>query len=183
MTGLHDLLWRYSESMQRMSKEYEDLALQSLIRTSSVPDETLIFLASNLVAEFGHIYPAWDLVAARSELAEDSGHGLPLHLVAIENGQPLGVAAIISDDEVTGWEEKNWWLANVLVFPEHRDRGVGISLVNRAIEIARDSGAHELHLVTDTAESWYAKHGWESVGIGEVHGHQMIVMRLDLRAN
>jgi N-acetylglutamate synthase-like GNAT family acetyltransferase len=103
--------------------------------------------------------------------------------VAIENGQPLGVAAIISDDEVTGWEEKNWWLANVLVFPEHRDRGVGISLVNRAIEIARDSGAHELHLVTDTAESWYAKHGWESVGIGEVHGHQMIVMRLDLRAN
>ena len=154
-----------------------------LIRCSSLPDITLQFLATRLVDEFGHLYPAWDVVAAVDELSQDPRQGLPLHIAAIEIGQALGVASIIPDDEVTGWEGRDWWLANVLVLPEHRGRGIGKTLIDRAIEIARESGTDDLHLVTDSAETWYLKHGWESIGIGEVHGHEMVVMRLGLGPN
>ena len=59
-------------------------------------------LAEHLVAEFGHIYPEWNLATAIGELSEDSGHGLPLHLAAIDNDQILAVASIIADVEVSG---------------------------------------------------------------------------------
>ena len=137
-------------------------------------------LATHLVAEFGRLYPAWDLDLASEELSQDAGEGLPLQLVAIENRRVVGIVSIISDDEVTGWEDKDWWLANVFVVPEFRGRGIGISLINRAVEIARESGSPDLHLVTDTVENWYLNQGWKSIGIGDVHGHQMIVMRLAL---
>ena len=133
-----------------------------------------------MVAEFGHLYPAWDLDLAEKDLSQDAGEGLPLQLVAIENRRIVGSVSIISDDEVTGWEGKDWWLANVFVLPEFRGRGIGISLINRAVEIARESGSPNLHLVTDTVENWYLDQGWESIGIGDVHGHAMIVMRFDL---
>lgn len=150
------------------------------IRSSSLSDTTLQFLATILVAEFGHLYPAWDLVAATHELSQDPGQGLPLHLAAIQDDRVLGVTSIIPDDEVTGWERKGWWLANVLVLPEYRGRGIGRWLIDRAIDIASESGANELHLVTDTVENWYLKHGWKSIGVGDVHGHAMVVMHLDL---
>ena len=137
-------------------------------------------LATHLVAEFGRLYPAWNLDLAGEELSQDAGEGLPLQLVAIENRRAVGIVSIISDDEVTGWEDKDWWLANVFVVPEFRGKGIGISLITRAVELARESGATDLHLVTDTVESWYLNQGWKSVGIGHVHGHQMIVMHLDL---
>jgi predicted N-acetyltransferase YhbS len=151
-----------------------------LTRSSALGNETLHLLAGQLIAEFGHLYPGWDLLTARDELALDAGYGLPLHIVAIDDGLPRGIASIIADDEVTGWEGEGWWLANVLVLPQYRDRGIGSALVQGAVERARDSGVCNLHLVTDTAESWYQRCGWESVGTGEVHGHRMIVMRLDL---
>jgi GNAT superfamily N-acetyltransferase len=154
-----------------------------LARSSSLGNEMLRLLAMHLIAEFGHLYPAWDQVAATTELAQDPGEGLPLHIVAIDDGFLRGIASIIPDDEVTGWEAESWWLANVMVLPEYRNRGVGSTLIQGAVERARERGVHDLHLVTDTAESWYRKHRWESVGTGEVHGHQMIVMRLDLRTN
>ena len=149
-----------------------------LIRFSSLPDITLQFFAKHLVAEFGHLYPAWNLAAAIDELSQDPGQGLPLHLAAIEDGRPLGSASITADDEVTGWENQDWWLANVLVLPEHRGRKIGRCLINRAVDIASESGVRDLHLVTDTVENWYLKQGWKRIGFGDVHGHEMVVMRL-----
>ena len=154
--------------------------LMKLRRCSSLSPARLEFLASHLVAEFGHLYPGWDESAATNELSQDAARGLPLHLAAIENDRTLGSASIIDDDEVTGWEGDEWWLANVFVLPEYRGRGIGSSLIKHAIEIARQSGARDLHLVTDTVENWYLKQGWERIGIGDVHGHPMVVMRLAL---
>ena len=136
-------------------------------------------LASYLVAEFGHLYPNWDLADAVLELSQDPGEGLPLHLGAVENRRVVGIVSIISDDEVTGWEE-DWWLANVLVLPEYRGRGIGNRLVDQAVEIARAHGAVSLHLVTNTVENWYLTQGWKTLGPGDVHGHEMVVMHLEL---
>ena len=151
-----------------------------LRRASFVRDEARRFISGELVSAFGHMYPDWDIETAIAELSQDHGSGLPLHLFAMDSDSPLGIASIISDDEVTGWENRGWWLANVLVLPQYRAQGIGKSLINAASIIAASAGAKELHLVTDSAESWYLKHGWQTVGTGEVHGHQMQVMRRDL---
>jgi GNAT superfamily N-acetyltransferase len=151
-----------------------------LQRTASLDAETVQFLAAQLVAEFGHLYPTWDLAPAINELREDNGAGIPIHVAAIENGPAIGIASIIPDDEVTGWEGKEAWLANVLVLPEFRNRGIGGRLVEGVIEIARESEVRDLHLVTDTEEGWYLGKGWEIVGVGHVHGNQMTVMHLCL---
>lgn len=154
--------------------------MMKLVRSSTLPDSALQFIAKHLVAEFGHIYPHWNVEVAVRELSEDAGQGLPLHMAAIENENVLGIASVISEDEVTGWEGKGWWLANVLVLPEYRNRGIGKKLVNQAVEIARSSRAIDLHLVTDTAQAWYLEQGWASIGTGDVHGHSITIMRLDL---
>lgn len=154
-----------------------------LDRCSSLPNALLHGLALHLVAEFGHLYPMWNVNTAVEELAQDSGKGLPLHLVAVENDRAIGIVSVIADDEVTGWEGKGWWLANVFVLPEFRGRGVGTSLIDRAAEIARESGALDLHLVTDTFENWYSKHDWQRAGVGEVHGNEMVVMHRKLGTN
>lgn len=114
------------------------------------------------------------------ELLQDEGSGLPLHAVAVDSGVPIAIASVIPDDEVTGWAEKEWWLANVYVMPQYRALGIGTELINYAVGAAEHYGAKDLHLVTDSAEPWYAKHGWATVGIGDVHGHSMAVMRLGL---
>lgn len=154
-----------------------------LDRCSSLPDAVLHGLALHLVAEFGHLYPTWNVIQAVEELAQDLGEGLPLHLVAVENDRAIGIASVIADDEVTGWEDKGWWLANVFVLPEFRGRGIGTSLIDRAVEIARESGALDLHLVTATFENWYSKHDWQRVGAGEVHRNEMVVMHRRLGTN
>lgn len=150
------------------------------IRSSALPFVILESLASNLIAEFGRLYPTWNLADAIDELTQDAGQGLPLHIAAIEKRRALGSASVISDDEVTGWKGSGWWLANVFVVHEYRGRGIGSSLINRAIAIARESGARDLHLVTDTEEDWYLKQGWERIGLGDVHGNEMVVMHLKL---
>jgi len=145
-----------------------------------LPIAKLEILATHLVAEFGHLYPDWDVSSAVAELSQDLGNGLPLHIAAVAGNMPIAVASVVSDDEVTGWEEKEWWLANVYVMPQHRGSGIGTQLITRAVDVAKNHGAKELHLVTDSAERWYEKHGWTTAGIGDVHGHSMVVMRLDL---
>jgi len=151
-----------------------------VVRASELPDSELMSIANNLVTAFGHLYPGWDTSSAAAELAEDVGSGLPLHLVGIENEQVIGIASIISTDEVTGWKDQGWWLANVLVLAGHRDQGVGHLLVANAIEIAKSSHARELHLVTDTAVDWYLRQGWKEAGLCDVHGHPMSLMQLAL---
>ena len=91
----------------------------------------------------------------------------------------MGIVSIISDDKVIGWQH-DWWLANLYILPDYRERGVGGALIDRAIQVAQGSDARDLHLVTDTEENWYRKQGWKRVGVGEVHGQEMVVLRRDL---
>ncbi len=154
--------------------------MPQIVRCSILPIADLAAIAKNLVAGFGHLYPDWSVTDAVRELLQDEGSGLPLHVAALNSGLPIAIASIIPDDEVTGWAGKEWWIANVYVMPRYRALGIATQLINYAVDVAKNYGAKELHLVTDSAEPWYAKHGWTNVGSGDVHGHSMAVMRLDL---
>jgi len=54
-------------------------------------------------------------------------------------------------------------LRSVAVRDDLRGQGVGQRLVGAAEELARESGVSELLLLTETAESWFARLGYEVI--------------------
>ena len=54
-------------------------------------------------------------------------------------------------------------LRSVAVVPDRRGTGLGTALVHAAEDLARDTGARTIHLLTDTAEPWFARLGYEVI--------------------
>ena len=136
--------------------------------------EQRTLLAHTLIREFGTHYPDWTVDQAADELA---AHGpLPMSLIALDGDVALGCASLLDDDEVTGWVDRIW-LGNVVVLGTERGRGIGAALVDAIERYAASMGFPELHLVTSTAIDWYERRGWTALGVADVHGHAMTVMR------
>lgn len=135
-------------------------------------------LARELVKTFGHEYPNWTEDLAFDEVSSVSP--LPVTFVAIRDATVLGCVSLLSDDDVDGYELTSPWIANLWVTPRERGLGVGTGLMLHAMQVARERGLAELHLVTNTAASWHERLGWMSIETALVHGHEMTVMRRDL---
>jgi ribosomal protein S18 acetylase RimI-like enzyme len=71
--------------------------------------------------------------------------GNPRGFVWEEEGVVLGNASLLP---VTGYLHR-WVMANVVVLPKERRKGIGRSLVNKSIEYARAGGAREIILQVD----------------------------------
>lgn len=143
------------------------------------PTPTLAAFAEDLVQAFGHAYPAWTVAEAVAELAHRDG--LPYSVVAVDDdGTALGCASLLADDEVEDLDGVGPWLGNVWVAPAARGRGIGRALVDAVITAASARGCEALHLVTDTATSWYRRQGWQELGPVQVHGHAMTHLCLPL---
>jgi len=54
-------------------------------------------------------------------------------------------------------------LRSVAVAPDQRRTGVGTSLVHAVEDLARDRGAMSLILLTETAEPWFTRLGYETI--------------------
>ena len=120
----------------------------------------------------------FDIVADRIWRAwwKDSGHPLeyitgrlgenldaaqiPLALVAHDGPAFLGTSSVIASD----LEERPHftpWIAAVWVEPQHRSRGFGAALVERAARDGFASGAHRLYLCARPARTeFYRRLGW-----------------------
>lgn len=75
-------------------------------------------------------------------------------IVAIAvNGEPIGVMGI----DVNG----DWGLLrSAAVHHDHRKSGIGLELLRAVENLARDLGLRELGLITNTAETFFQKHGY-----------------------
>jgi ribosomal protein S18 acetylase RimI-like enzyme len=69
----------------------------------------------------------------------------PQGFVWEEQGAVIGNASLLP---VTNYSQR-WVMANVVVLPERRRRGIGRTLVTRSIEHARSRGAREIILQVD----------------------------------
>ena len=91
--------------------------------------------------------------------------GLEQHLsttfVARVDGRIVGAAAleVYADGAL---------LRSVAVAPELQRRGVGHQLTDAAIELAKETGAPAVYLLTTTAERFFPKFGFERIGRNEV---------------
>jgi len=94
------------------------------------------------------------------------------------NGELLGLASLVADDELPGATEPGPWLAAVFVAPEARSHGIGSILVQHVVERSRQRGDAALYLYTDDREGWYASKGWTSLRHTPLNGIDHIVMSM-----
>jgi GNAT superfamily N-acetyltransferase len=89
----------------------------------------------------------------------------PLHLLAMEDEQVLGVAQL-KLHEMDIYPEKEFWLGSLFVSPTSRGKGVGSAIANKIATIAEGFGAEQLYLQTEVLDGGlYRDIGWNLVEI------------------
>jgi GNAT superfamily N-acetyltransferase len=106
----------------------------------------------------------------------------PLHLVAVDGPAVLGTATI-KLREMAQFPEREHWLGGVFVAPDFRTRGVARALSRHALELGPSLGIAELYLQTDRLDGGlYRTVGFEALERVQNEGHEVLVMRKNLRA-
>jgi GNAT superfamily N-acetyltransferase len=102
---------------------------------------------------------------------------LPISLAAITGTDELvGVACVVSDDELPDANEPGPWVAAVFVAPEYRGMELGKQLVTEAVRRAREFGHTDVYLYTRHVAHWYETFGWERVRETLIHDKTITVM-------
>jgi amino-acid N-acetyltransferase len=87
---------------------------------------------------------------------DGAAEAMALGVVAREGDRVLAAAAI----ERFG---AHGLLRSVVVAPDRRGTGLGQGIVAAAEALARESGIHDLYLLTETAVDWFPRLGYEVV--------------------
>ena len=86
---------------------------------------------------------------------------LPLCLVAFSGqGEPVGTVSL--KDESISHSHLSPWVAELLVAPQHRGKGVGTALMAAVENKARELGFAELYVSTDQAAGIVESRGWRA---------------------
>jgi len=127
-------------------------------------------------AEWGHIRSD-DTVEKRATRLRSWSHRdrIPLTVVALEAGDVLGSASLITHDMETRMELTPW-LAGVFVGEQYRRRGVGAQLVRRIMAEAGELKVPLLYLYTVHSEQFYAALGWTLLERTSYRDHKVVIM-------
>ncbi len=126
--------------------------------------------------EWRELIPDWSLEKARRELAEHTGRiTIPTTLVALEGTEVVGSASLLVED-LPEWKQLTPWVASVFVAPAWRGRGVGSRLVARAVEVAGQTGAATVYLLTPGQEAFYRRLGWSVVEVASNPERRVTIM-------
>jgi GNAT superfamily N-acetyltransferase len=133
--------------------------------------------------EWAYLRPDESLESRTKRLQSSCGHSeIPTVIIAFADDVLLGSAILIAHDMDTR-PNLSPWLAGVFVRPEHRRRGIGSALVQRAIGEATRLRVQRLYLYTPSAQSFYARRGWSLLERTKYLGADVTVMFLDLQPN
>lgn len=109
--------------------------------------------------------------------------GLPIVVVAVNDGEFVGTASLIVDDELPDATESGPWLAAVLVSESNRHKGIGSALVRAVEERAAKLGIEEIFLYTEHGMDWYQSMGWQYIRTAHLGDHDVSVMTRSLILN
>lgn len=133
-------------------------------------------------AEWGALIRDWPLELAEAELRSHTRRrALSTTIVALEGEVPVGSASLLEED-LPDMPPLSPWLASVYVVPGRRNRGIGGKLIDRVVEEASALGVGRLYLYTTTARPYYESRGWQVLQPMAAHGHEGVIMHLDLGA-
>ncbi|HET8747403.1 MAG TPA: GNAT family N-acetyltransferase [Ramlibacter sp.] len=99
---------------------------------------------------------------------------LPVGLVAFEDTNPVGVAALKSESLPTH-KHLTPWAAAGLVLPSHRGRGIGHQLLGAVVKHARHLGFERVYCGTATAVTLLRRSGWSELEVVEHEGHRLAI--------
>jgi len=114
-----------------------------------------------------------DRVLKLRDVAQTSD--VPLMVVAIDNDQLIGSAALVTEDMRTR-ENLSPWLASVFVKPEFRKNGIATRLVRHIEDEATRRGIGKLFLYTEHAHDLYSRLGWNDLEECEYQGVNVAIM-------
>lgn len=131
-------------------------------RRATLADVDRLVPLFNAYLEFYHRTP--DIEKARAFLAQRLERGESVVFLAeTGEGEPLGFTQLYPT--FASLSMKSWWvLYDLYVVPEARRRGVGALLLDRAKQLARETGADGLSLETardNPAQKLYESLGWK----------------------
>jgi GNAT superfamily N-acetyltransferase len=108
----------------------------------------------------------------RNHLNRDS---LPLAVIALADGLPVGTASLIIHDMDTR-PDLSPWLAAVYVPPEHRNQGIGSAMVRAVEDVGKRLRIGRLYLFTPDRERFYARLGWSVMERTEYRNQRVAIM-------
>jgi GNAT superfamily N-acetyltransferase len=149
--------------------------------------EHLRTLAHWHVRAFAEWVSGWQIDEAEQELRSHiAARRVPTTLVALDDAAPddralLGSVSLLDSDRPAP-DRHAPWLASLYVRPAARRRGIGALLVQAAVAEARRLALPDLHLWTPAHAAFYARLGWESLGLHTFGGIRVTLMRIDCAA-
>ncbi len=120
-----------------------------------------------------------ELAEVIDALGQSAPAGMPQSFVLTAGGEAAGTASFVAHD-LDERPDLTPWLAGVFVAPEHRGRGYAAMLVKAVEQAARQEGIRTLWLYTNSAETLYARAGWERAGTISHLGVPKALMRRTL---
>ena len=126
----------------------------------------------DLAAAIQREWPQWygEYGNAAADLSERSRtSGLPLGLVAIENGRAVGTLAIAEHATPTH-PHLTPWIAGFWVDMSRRNRGIGSRLLKAACAWAWTADFEYLYAATATASRLFLRDGWHKIDVGTTQG-------------
>lgn len=106
---------------------------------------------------------------------------MPLTLVALQNGQAIGMASLRENDGIR--PDLTPWLGSLVVDPNYRKQRIGEQLIDAIKQQALNFECKKLYLLAfdPTIPNWYTKLGWKFIGNDQLFGHTVAVMKIGLR--
>lgn len=144
----------------------------TIVAVSDRPELAPI-VAAWLVAEFRH--PGSRTVKELAALILSPPIGPEESFVLFDQDKPVGKASL-SHDDLTARRDLPPWLAGVFVEPAYHHRGFASALVQRVEAFALAASVPTLWLYRWTAESLYARLGWQRVGLETNNGEEVVLM-------
>lgn len=103
---------------------------------------------------------------------------IPSMLIAVENDQVLGTAALVEAD-MDSHPELTPWLASVYIREDQRGRGLGKKLVKALMDFAGQQGLPRLYLFTPDQAPFYTNLGWQLLAEETYRDTSVTLMTLD----
>lgn len=139
-------------------------------------------IASTLHRAWGSL-PPWEdetRIAARLQ-AGASESAWPHTVVALDDNGVWTATGSLKLNELPAHPDKQHWLGEIFVVPEHRGQGLGSHLTRLLCEYAFLNGATKLFLYTPDQQALYARLGWKEECKDTVDGELVSIMALSAR--
>jgi GNAT superfamily N-acetyltransferase len=115
-------------------------------------------------------------LAADLEAFASSEYSLPIGLVALEHGIPVGFCALKADS-IASHNHLHPWVGAGYVLPERRGQGIGAFLLQAIHDHANNLGYAHVYCGTSTSVSLLLRSGWNAIEEISHAGNPMTIFR------